>query len=536
MNTAFLTPRTLIVLLVAFATLSTVPAYAQVVNALCEETVTKQITDRVTKAKYNTAVIQNTPAAVAVLAKDICADEDGAFVEGSVSDLQLLGMLLEAQTRVSEGESATLGEYGGTARIVSCFNYYGFGSVIPHLSTAINTVVSGTTLHVSGSIENLNAYPIVDGTLYVKVFRKRGADGEKDINGPDVVDQFVAADSITIEGKGSTEVSFTWDVPTYIQAGEYELATFFTTSKRYNLMGLSFTDDVVGTTVPFTVEGVRTTGVGFEKDSVQLNGKRYSFAAYAPHFSKNGEVEVTAVLSNTTNQTARVPISWQLYRWDSQRRENLLVTESEEVSIEAEDTVRVSYTITDSTQPVYLLVVKAEYGDTHSILNIRFVRDGIEGARINFPSLANFPLVAGGETTLFSCMHSMNAPVTEANELVLTLFDKEGNEIHSTNYVGHITGAVMGIANTFVPRRNYDYVELVAQLFTDGILVEDARLVYDCEGINSDACAHDEQGSERAYGVYGAAGAGILLLLLIAFGVYTRIYTRPKTEDERKGR
>lgn len=448
----------------------------------------------------------------------------------TVDDEQLQAILLEASVFVPNlpvFEAVTGHE--GSATLASCFDYYSFGSVIPQLTVELEEVVSGTTLPVRGTIENANPYPIVEGTLYVKVFKQRGDVTVKDINGPDVVDQFVAVDGITIDANSTVPVSFEWNVPAFAQSGDYEIATFFTTAKRYNLLGLAFTDDVVGTTVRFRVAGETDTGVAFRKDSVTLNDRDYFFAAYPPRFSSDEPVEVRAVLENTAGRDVVVPVTLELYRWDQQRREHLIETQQQQVSLTEGGTRTVTYTVADTDHPVYLLVMTAQHGDTRSILNVRFVRDGIPGARINFPGITHFPLQKGQEAGLFSCMHSMSDRVTENSELVVTLNDREGNEIHRTNYVGRITGAMMGMVSTFVPRGDYDYAELTAQLFTDGVLVEDVRLTYDCEEINPNSCNMEGEGDMLAgTNPQLLIGIGVALLVILGLGY---VFMRPRREE-----
>ena len=94
---------------------------------------------------------------------------------------------------------------------VSCFDYYTFGSVQANLTAPVTSAVSGTAITFSGTIKNNNPYPIVDGSLYVKVFKSRGS--QNDGNGPDVVDQFVAMGDITIPANGSIPASYAWNVP-----------------------------------------------------------------------------------------------------------------------------------------------------------------------------------------------------------------------------------------------------------------------------------------------------------------------------------
>src|SRR3989344_1832824 len=167
-----------------------------------------------------------------------------------------------------------------STNVIDCFQYYKFGSVQANIHSNVTSAVSGTPITFTGTITNANEYPIVDGSLYVKVFRDRGSGIAKDVNGPDVVDEYFVRQGIDLPALGSMPIAFTWDIPSYAKSGLYKVATFFTSAKKFNLLGLSFTDDVVGNTASFDVSGELKSGVSFDKTSVTVAKQAYRFAAF----------------------------------------------------------------------------------------------------------------------------------------------------------------------------------------------------------------------------------------------------------------
>jgi hypothetical protein len=200
------------------------------------------------------------------------------------------------------------------ANTVNCFDYYHFGSVQVDVTPSVASAVSGVPITFTGTIKNANPYPIVDGSVYVKIFRERG-DGSKDSNGPDVVDQFYAADNLTIPANGQLPAGITWNIPAYAESGQYKIATFFTVSHKFNLLGLPFTDDVVGNTADFKVSGELKDTAGFKKDAVTVNGEAYHFAAFPPRTGASKPVTVEATITNPTGESVTVPVTWSLYHW-----------------------------------------------------------------------------------------------------------------------------------------------------------------------------------------------------------------------------
>ncbi len=411
---------------------------------------------------------------------------------------------------------------------VSCFDYYTFGSVQVKLSPSVAQTVSGAAIAFTGRVVNNNPYPIVDGSLYVKIFKSR--DAGNDGNGPDVVDQFFAKGDIVIPANGSAPISFEWMVPSYAMTGEYQLATYFVSSRKFNLLGLSFTDDVVGNTVPFRVIGERTQNVQFDKASVTINDEPYFFAAFPPRLDASSPGVVSAQLENTTNTEQRAIVQWTVYQWDGLLRENVVQEESQSVNIPPNASAEVRLTVIDTRYPVYYVVGTAAWNDTRSIIGARFVRSDVNRTRINFPGVASFPLRSGEQNTLFSCLHNSNDGSLDSGGLLeLEVRDRDGNLIHSHQYDGAVTSAMMGIASVFTPKQSYDYFTLTARLFQDDEFVDEAYLVFDCSAIDPALCASPEEVSAgRFMTLYSfiAVAFGIILIMGMTW-VYRRMGQKP---------
>jgi len=372
------------------------------------------------------------------------------------------------------------------SEVVSCFDYYTFGSIEADMTSQTSNVVSGMNMEFFGNIKNKNPYPIIQGTLYVKIFKNVG--GEKNSNGPDVVDEFVVLDNLNIPANGSIPVDFSWNVPAYAQTGDYQLVTFFTSDQKFNLLGLSFTDDIVGNSFNFSVSG-EDAGVMFDKTSVMINDNPYYFAAYPPRISEDMEATFTLSVDNTTNQTQSTQIKWKLYRWDAMNPDNLIREFSTATNIDPNSSVQVEFLIPEKEEPVYYLVGELMYQDSKSIVGIRFVREGVDRVRLNFPSINSYPLVKGEQTTLFTCLHnSGQSPQVPNNKVVLEIQDERGRVIESYTYEGEVTGDMMAVKKDFVPKVNLDVFSVKASLYTDNKLVDESIMKYDCKLIDPTKC------------------------------------------------
>lgn len=376
---------------------------------------------------------------------------------------------------------------------LQCEDYYSFGSVSAKIGTDTGEVLAGTPVTFSGIVTNDNPYPIVDGALYVKVFRYDEPEETLGLNGPSVVDQGFVLEDIGIAAGESVPVSFTWEVPAYAISGDYSLATFFTTSHKFNFSGLSFTDDVVGTDVHFTVFGEVESKVAFDKSAVTLNEELHAFANFPLRFTAEEPVAIAAPLVNTTAEDQEIDLEWKVYFWDAQLHEQQVEYSKETMMVPANGSIDAMHTVTDTTYPVYLVEVVASYKDTKSVLNIRFVREGVDRARLNFPSIMSYPLVAGEENTIFSCYHGISDSVIDGAELILSLVDSAGNTLFEKSYTGAVTSDMYAAADVFVSNTDETEFDLTATLSQNGTIVDTVTVPYRCGDIDQDLCIQAEE-------------------------------------------
>lgn len=456
----------------------------------------------------------------------VVTSDPPAFLEGVTTDEQFNAL-------TDEQKEEALAFFDATAvndvpefppNTVDCFDHFTFGSVLIHLSPAIQHTVSGVPLTFVGTLVNENEYPVVDGAVYVKIFRIPD-DGTLPDNGFDIVDQFVVEDQISLAANEEKPFSFVWDVPAYLPTGDYQAAFYYTSAHKFNVQGLTFTDDVVGNVANFSIAGVVETGVTFKKDEVLLNGEPFDFVAFAPVFKPGEPVELSALLTNTTDQDVDMPVTWKLYRWDSQDESLLLREESETVSVPAHDSMRATTSVTDTTSSVHFVVAETHYRDTASFLNVRFLRDDSYNLRLNFPAVTSYPLKANEENIVFSCLHSAGTfDSVENGKLVITLTDQNGLPIHSKTYEGPVIGPMMAVTDSFTPSQTYTSFTLTAQLYDNGTLVDGAVMHYDCASLG-EACQTATVVSENSGNGYTV---GIVLFILITGGVTLWIWRRKK--------
>ena len=285
----------------------------------------------------------------------------------------------------------------------SCFEYYDYGSVAIVPTLELTSTVPNATLAVQGTIQNMNQHPIVDGMVYVKVFKMR--DSENIQFGDDLVDQFTALRDVTLGSSETKQFMFEWTVPENAEPGDYRIATYFISAERFNLEGLSFTDDIVGGSVAIAVQGEEKGVVRFDRELVTLNGETHEFATFMSTFDETTkDVVIKAVVSNSTSIPYKGSITWTLYGWDGLRAETMISQKSEELKVHPNDTAEVEYTSQVSGQyPVYYLVGELSNGGSKSIIDVRYVHVGTNTAwaRFNDVGVNSYPLREGSAYACF---------------------------------------------------------------------------------------------------------------------------------------
>lgn len=398
-------------------------------------------------------------------------------------------LLLTSAAYAQSSSASPPGEDAGRipAGLSSCFEYYRFGSTPVSISGSLSEVATGANLVLNGVIENQNAYPIPDVSVYAKVFRKQSA-GRKDAHGPDVVDRFRAAGPLALRAGAAEPISFTWRVPENAQPGEYRIATYVIASERFSMLGLEFTDDIVGSAYDFSVVGSDRGAVRFDKSAVTVNGEPFFFAAFPPQVAGVDPVTVAASVANTTGSAFEGVITWRLYDWDSIRPGALIEESSQPLTVEAGASALVSYVARDADRSVYYLVGEIEADGSKSLIGVRFVRSSVNEPRINFAGVSRYPLA--GDSVAFLCAHNTSGAVASDVRMQVSVVPKRNvlarlfaSEPASAAYAGSLSGKIAAL--TLPLPLSSTLFTLDARLYQGDALIDEVRITYDCRALEA---------------------------------------------------
>lgn len=374
--------------------------------------------------------------------------------------------------------------------LVSCFDHYTFGSVDVTLEGNTSTVAAGTDLTLTGTIVNKNDYAVSNLKVYAKLFDAPGA--EKSSIGPDVIDDFLVVDTgafgqtyaengFTLRAGESRTFNLSYPLPPTLIDGQYQMALYVVASDRFNMSGLSFTDDVVASLHPFTVIGGGSGSAYFDRTSFSVEGRPHFFVAY-PSTVLRGEKSATiaGVLKNDTDINISGTLTWTLYKWDSRKGDAALDTVSVPVSVPANSSVSVAYELTNTLYPVYQLVGKFDTARGPSVIGVRLVREGVDEPRINFVGID----ATESGPVAFACVHNTGSAERIDDTTVSLTVETEGvfkRTLVEKTYTGAVSGSMAALIAPFSFVFPESSVMVTTAVERGGVVIDSVTSTYTCE-------------------------------------------------------
>ena len=398
------------------------------------------------------------------------------------------------------------------SELVSCFDYYRFGSTPVMIASDLKNVSQGATIAFEGSLKNENAYPLTDVAVYAKVFHKRNP-GVKDSFGPDIADWFLVEDNISLGAGESHPLTTSWNVPRDAVPGEYQIVTFVLSHDRFNMSGLSFTNDIIGGNYAFKVLGTGSGNTHFDVTATRVGDQTLRAAAYAPRMTfTDGAVPIAVHLTNPSSTRFDGKVVWKLYAWDTNLEANLLESREEAVTIGPNNSLTLPYSVSEEGHSVYNLIgelIPNDASQSKSFVAIRFVTDQAATPRINFVGVSEFPVVEG--TTAFACIHSTG--MSEAKDVRLELTATSNSildivlgkwTLAKRVYEGVAPGAQVALPTALSGAS--DSFTVRARLYQGGVLVDDVSVPY---------CTPLQSSCSTTNTIWYVLGGIVILLIII---------------------
>ncbi len=367
----------------------------------------------------------------------------------------------------------------------SCFDYYKFQSVEIDLHGEKQIYKAGEGAKFIGSLTNRNSYPLVDGSLILRLSK---LDPRSQL-GNDIIDEWAASENINLRAGEKQFVNLPYQLPSGLPTGTYVLTSYFLTQNKFNISGLSFTDDIYGGYATFSVEGKNERSIKFDRAGVKADGKPYRIFGFIPNiFSKDTEfVRLEVPLRNNSSKSLKTGVRYEIYSWDAADKNNLIESKNEIASLGAGQAKTLSLDVDISGGPVYFVKIKAEAEDQKSEIHIRLIKEGFK-PRLNFMGLSSFPLSGGSSAAAFACYHN----TTEGEgigKLNLALKTSSGRTLAEAETNGKMTGTIDLLSKDISRLNGYDKLTLSAELKdASGAVVDSAEIAYDCSRFSEPIC------------------------------------------------
>lgn len=368
--------------------------------------------------------------------------------------------------------------------VASCFDYYKFQSVEIDLHGEKNIYKAGEGAKFIGSLANKNSYPLVGGSLILRISK---LDPRSQV-GNDIIDEWVAKENINFLAGEKQFVNVSYQIPSGLPTGTYTLTSYFLTQNKFNISGLSFTDDIYGGYATFTVEGRGEKILRFDRNGVKVNNEPYRIFGFLPKIFPENEktISVSVPLRNDTAKVLDTSVSYALYAWDGMDKENLIKSWSESVKLLTGSQKTLSFGLALDDRPVYFVKIKAEAGDQKSEIHIRFVKEGFR-PRLNDVGITKFPLASDDKAAIFACYHNTTDEVG-SGRLEMALKTPSGKTITEAKYEGKVSGAI-DVLTKDVRSSSFDNLMLSAKLYDDkNNLVDEVSVLYDCSKFSEPLC------------------------------------------------
>lgn len=286
-------------------------------------------------------------------------------------------------------------------------DYWREDSVSLNVSSLAREAGAGTPLPLVIEVTNISGHPLVNGKVYLKILKQRKTPGigqnyfqvlpdskTLSLGYENLADQFLVEEELNLQVNEKKNINYTYEIPAYLSGGDYRLGVYFISAGKFYLGGVPFVENYFGGYWDFNVRNNELSGeVAFSKESTKVNGKPYAFVGAVRKYAPDEEIKIEAQLLNRTSQQQTVNIFKEMFVF---RQADF--SEQETMVLAPWETKTISWTV--PRQTAYSMnhaVLRADWKDTHSILNISFIRELPQAVTINNLGLEKFPFKAGEE-------------------------------------------------------------------------------------------------------------------------------------------
>ncbi len=420
---------------------------------------------------------------------DLLTNEEISEEEALITDQELDALRNQPEI---DPRNAKKGE------IVSCSDYYALGSLHINLTQNYNTYNAGDTVLLRGSLKNNNSYPLIGVDIKARLV--------KDIPEANplrseiiILEDIHIAQDLTIPAGEEYSIAYSHLLPLNAPSGDYQMYFYAIEQDTYNISGLSYTNDIVGSQIAFSVQGTPSDHIYLDQTQITVGDKAHNVTGSMTRHLSTAPVPVSIPLYNPSSESKQMTVTYTLYSWDSSNSKNILTTQTEQVTVAPRSEQLLTYTVTQPSHPVYYLSIEAKptnptkdesvFKETTQS-HIRFAIQDISAPRLVFSTINAYPLMQGQESSMVTCFQSVNDKEYPYAKIETILKDMNGKILAQSLYEGSISSNSIAIRQTLKSRSDIsDFVLTTIMYDEKGDIIDQTDKIYtECGNTELEFC------------------------------------------------
>ena len=227
------------------------------------------------------------------------------------SAIKLLLVMLLAII-VFPGQAA--GQEAIQAELESCFKYYDYGKVKVNLGSNRTKYSPGENMILSGTINNLNSFPIRNAVLYAQLKRVNSQDNFSQ-NGHYFVDRITLLNDLNLLPGESRAVKPGLAISKRYPAGDYQLQYFVFSEHGFNYAGRNFLEEDMAGVTNFSIENQAGELFYFDPNSLTVNGINHYVRETLSFFPKR-ETFFSVNLADIAGYSDEIKAEYYIFDFD----------------------------------------------------------------------------------------------------------------------------------------------------------------------------------------------------------------------------
>lgn len=366
----------------------------------------------------------------------------------------------------------------GQESLESCFNYYDYGRVKVYISSDKSSYNLGDKTTFSGTINNLNKFPIRSAVLYAQIKRvNENVDFHR--NGHFLVDRKRLLTNLNFLPGENKNVTFEYIIPAEYPNGDYQMQFFILSENGFNYSGRNFLEEDFAGVANFAITSKKQTLFYFDLNTLLINGENHSIREGLTKYPK-AKINIVSNLAGEFKGVNEIPVKYYIYSFDDAVEENL--RDQGETIISKKDNYQLNVDFVPKASGAYVFVAEINK-EVRSMFKYRFLVGGDDPSilRVNDLGITNYPPAADDKA--YICFHAPSDNRTANYKVLLTVID--GNKTVAEKAVsGKFDSSINAISVPLDKLENHGNFKIRGELTSDKFPKKTIEVAFACENFS----------------------------------------------------